>query len=530
MIELRDEILPEYQAQIDELAHKLALRFEAQGLRLFTDSTDTIPADTAPDPLAGPPPTAVSYVGFSGSIQVNTNIINDITLLQQGTYVSDHTIPAGSNEVIRRVLEFTFGEVDYQEVAGTIDLNIALPATDLQEWLGLYSKNTVVGGIDLGSFPEIDDGIVGSNTDLAEALGTYFPTYPLDDQFQITFEEARTGLGPTTVTIDLSDADTNFPIGGPINDALDQIIAEINLQIGLAGVPAGLAAVASRNTNGQLIIESRGNVTLDASSFAGSMGTSAFSALGLSEGSFVTEDPYFDIQVGNADPVRITIEPGDLTADLIDKLEWDIGTQTGVQGLFVDFNAGTGLLTIRPGIDDSNGGPFFGGDMRIISGPFDTNGSINPVLGALPGSVGIVSAIFGSFTVAGPVITENNPITDVAYRSEITLGSGTYTPFRNRYLGPGADIDTNILAPTTIIDFGQKVVNKQTQDLVLTEARQEDEETLRDLLQRKFLDESGVNIDEELSNLVVIQTAYAAAARAVTAANELFDELLNAVR
>lgn len=530
LIELRDEVLPEYQAQIDELAHKLALRFDAQGIRLFTDSTNTIPADTPPDPLAGPPPIAVSYVGFAGTIQVNSQILSNINLLQQGTYISDHAIPAGSNEVIRRVLEFTFGDVNYQEAIGSIDLNIALPATDLQEWLGLYSQNNVVGGIDLGSFPEIDDGVIGSNTDLSEALGTYFPNYPLDDQFQITFEEARTGLGPTTITLDLSDADTNFPIGGPINDALDQIIAEINSQIVLAGVPAGLVAVASRNTNGQLVIESRGNVTLDASSFAGAMGTTAFDALGLSEGVFVTEDPYFDIQIGNADPVRITIEPGDLTANLIDKLEWDTATQTGVQGLFVDFNVGTGLLTIRPGIDDSNGGPSFGGDMRIISGPFDTNGSINPALAALPGTVGIVSAIFGSFTVVGPTITENNPIADVAYRSEITVGSGTFTPFRNRNLGPGANISTNILTSTTIIDFGQKIVNKQTQDLIRAQARQGDESTLRDLLQRKFLDESGVNLDEELSNLIIIQTAYAASARAVTAANELFDELLNAIR
>ena len=43
------------------------------------------------------------------------------------------------------------------------------------------------------------------------------------------------------------------------------------------------------------------------------------------------------------------------------------------------------------------------------------------------------------------------------------------------------------------------------------------------------MDESAVNIDEELSMLIVIQTAYAAAARAVTAADEMFTELLNAI-
>jgi flagellar hook-associated protein 1 FlgK len=529
LIELRDDILPRYQAQIDELAHKIAQRFDAQGLRLFTDASGLIPNDTAPDPLAGPPATAVPYVGFAGVIQVNADIENDITLLQQGTYVSDSTIPAGSNEVIRRIVEFTFGDVNYQEADGAIDLRVAGPATDLQEWLGLYSSNSVVSGVNLSSFPQIDDGIPGTNTDIAEALSTYFPNWPNDDQVQITFAD-RVGPGTTTITLDLSAASTNFPIGGPINDALDQIIAEINSQIALAGVPANLVANATRNSYGQLVIESRGDVTFDASSFVGSMGSTALQALGMAEGTFQTEDPYFDIQIGNGEPVRITIEPGDTEADLVDKLEWDAGTQTGVFGLFVDFDALTGELTLRPGVDDSNGGSFYGGDMRIVGGPFSTVTPVNATLAGLPSSVGIVTALFGSYTVSGPTVNEFSPIQDVAYQSEISNASGTFSPFRNRYLGPGANISTDILTGLNLVDYAQKVVNSQIQDLVLIQNRNDDEGTLRDLLQRQLLDESGVNIDEELSNLIVIQTAYSAAARAVTAADEMFQELLDAVR
>ena len=39
-----------------------------------------------------------------------------------------------------------------------------------------------------------------------------------------------------------------------------------------------------------------------------------------------------------------------------------------------------------------------------------------------------------------------------------------------------------------------------------------------------------LNIDEELGNLIVVQTAYSASARVLTAVDELFQELLNAVR
>ncbi|MCB0832104.1 MAG: flagellar hook-associated protein FlgK, partial [Bacteroidetes bacterium] len=93
LIELRDEIFPKQMAQLDELAQKMALRFEEQGLRLFTDASDTVPSDTAPDPTTDPP-TAVGYVGFSAKIQVNSQIVNDPTLIQSGTYGGN--LPSGA--------------------------------------------------------------------------------------------------------------------------------------------------------------------------------------------------------------------------------------------------------------------------------------------------------------------------------------------------------------------------------------------------------------------------------------------------
>ncbi len=528
LIELRDEILVQYQAQLDEMAHKLALRLDAQGLRLFTDGSGTIPSDAPPDPNTNPP-TSVAYVGFSSVIQVNQAIKTDINLLQQGTYTSDKTIPSASNEVIRRVLEFGFGDVNYQQAAGTTNLNITAPATDLQTWLGLSSQNNVVGGIDLSSFPQISDGTAGTS-DMMEDLQSYFPNYPANDQFQITFAESRTGLGPVTITVDLSVASANHPIGGTITNALDQIVAEINDQITAAGLPAGLTASAGRNTNGQLTINSSGNVTLAASGFAGAMGTTAFSALGWQEKTYATEDPYFDIQVGTGEVYRIKIEPGDTTADLIDKLEYDPIAKTGVPGLSVTFDAGTGRLTLRPGMDDSNGGPKFGGDIKIISGPGTTTGAVNPALAALPAGVNVVSALLGSYTVNGTTVTQTSPITNVKYGSEVTAGSGVYTAFRTQYLGAGANTKTGVLTGQNLIDFSQKVIASQSSDINLNASKIEDEQTLQDLLQTRLSDESQVNIDEELSNLIVIQTAYAAAARAVTAADDMFQELLNSIR
>jgi len=192
-----------------------------------------------------------------------------------------------------------------------------------------------------------------------------------------------------------------------------------------------------------------------------------------------------------------------------------------VPGLLVDdadFAAGT--LTLRPGIDDTGfAGPVYGGDMRFVSGQITADGS-----GIATAGDNLVAALFGS----------NTPIQDVGYGSETEevagVGSGVSVNFRQNLLGPNAAISTNILSATNLIDYSQKMINKQVQDLSLAESARDDEDTLRGLLERRFLDDSAVNIDEELSNLIVVQTAYSAAARAVSAADEMFQELLNAVR
>jgi flagellar hook-associated protein 1 FlgK len=58
---------------------------------------------------------------------------------------------------------------------------------------------------------------------------------------------------------------------------------------------------------------------------------------------------------------------------------------------------------------------------------------------------------------------------------------------------------------------------------------EEDNQALLGELQERLSDITGVNLDEELANLVVFQNAYSAAARVLTSVQELYDSLLNAV-
>lgn len=126
LLTLRDETLPRFTAELDEFAHKLARRFEQQGLRLFTDATGNVPLD-------GTVPPQAPYVGFSSEIRVSSIVQQNPRLVRDGT----HEIPAGfpgfpaTREVqppygdpftpnpaggpegfkilIERVLEYTFG-------------------------------------------------------------------------------------------------------------------------------------------------------------------------------------------------------------------------------------------------------------------------------------------------------------------------------------------------------------------------------------------------------------------------------------
>lgn len=509
LIELRDSIFPKQMAQLDELAHKMAMRFDAQGLRLFTDASGNVPADTPPDPAAGPPPVAVSYVGFSRVIQVNDAIVEDHSLVQQGTVPSDIPVQPGSSEVVSRVLQYVFGSVDFQQAVGNIDLRASLagggPFT-LQDWLGVYSENTVTSSRDIASI----------GPDLITALGSPFAA-PGADTFSITIDPAGEGVGPIGPL--MVNLNTIPPAG---NATAADLVTFIN------GLDPNISATL--NSFGQIQIESRWDIT-----FADvNMGQTGFSFLGLPQGTINAKDPYFDVQVGNDAPVRITILPGDDENDLIDKLIFDpsISGDVGVPGLAYDAVtfAATGELILRPGDDFTD--PSFGGAIKIVSGPFQVDAATAEINNAVPGTlsdgISFVSSLFGSFS-AGPPVQDVSPITNNAYGSQVSTTDVSIVSFREEFLGPGADITTNLVGANQLVDYAQKMVNEHSQNILQNESRLKDEDTLRGILENQLQNESGVNLDEELANLVIFQTAFAASARVVNAVDELFRELLDSV-
>lgn len=83
-MELRDEILPLMQAELDEFAQKLARRFDQQGLRLFSRADGTIPVENPTDQQG--------YVGFAREITVYPAILTEPRYVRDGT----HAVPGGT--------------------------------------------------------------------------------------------------------------------------------------------------------------------------------------------------------------------------------------------------------------------------------------------------------------------------------------------------------------------------------------------------------------------------------------------------
>lgn len=259
LLKLRDETFPQYTAQLDEFAQKLAERFDQQGLRLFTDKLSNVPASVAP-------PGIVGYTGFAAELQVNEAIISDPTLLRSGT--EGNTVQEGSNELLRKVVSFTFGAFSHEQATGSVDIS----AGTIFANVGLTQEARVAGTVDITNL------------------------MPLDSSPDIT--------APTSFTINNGATTQNITINP--GDSATDLVNNINAAMG--------PGTARLNTLGQLMFEStNGNITLSDNG----IGAAGMTALGHSFGVTNATNPSFQVQIGNENPITVEIAPTDTAADIL---------------------------------------------------------------------------------------------------------------------------------------------------------------------------------------------------------------------
>jgi flagellar hook-associated protein 1 FlgK len=157
--------------------------------------------------------------------------------------------------------------------------------------------------------------------------------------------------------------------------------------------------------------------------------------------------------------------------------------------------------------------------------PQDYTGSLD----GSPQKRGFASRItFNSALVADPSAL-------VAYSPTTAAGDATRPFFLLDRLNstdisfsPGTGIGAaNAPFTGSIGDYLQRVVDFQAEQSARAERDLAGKELMRDSLQTKMQESTGVNIDQELSELLVLQNAYAANARVLSTVDELLNILLN---
>lgn len=413
LLELRDKTLPSYQAQMDELAHKMALRFESQGMELFTDIDGSIPGNNVTD-----------YLGFASRIRVNQAVLDDPTLVRDGT---EPGLAAGvaSSQFIQKILDFTFGATEGVNAEGTADM---LAAGDVWSALGISATARVPGTENIESI-----GVLTSHDD----IGT-------GDTFTL-----RLGTG-VVQSISIGAADTAQDLVDTINTTF------------------GGTLTASLGGSGQIAIEGSDDVTIG----LGSLSADGLSALGLSVGVTTAVDPSFSVELSTGSPTTITIEETDTAADLVNKLN-------AITGVSASLGAGN-ILQIEPE---------FGGELSLLN-------------------------------------VEGTPLDAIGISFDVM----SHTAMNTSSLGADGTIASRIESTDFIGDYARRMINIQSSDYNDAVTTEELEGDYRLLLEKSIKDRFGVDVDQEVAQIIQIQANYSAAAQVVTAAQELFDELLATFR
>jgi flagellar hook-associated protein 1 FlgK len=79
---------------------------------------------------------------------------------------------------------------------------------------------------------------------------------------------------------------------------------------------------------------------------------------------------------------------------------------------------------------------------------------------------------------------------------------------------------------TTVRDYANQVVALQAANATSAQRLDEGQKVVQASIDSRFAAASGVSVDEELSNLIQVQNAYAANARIVSAVKEMMDLLM----
>ncbi len=155
-----------------------------------------------------------------------------------------------------------------------------------------------------------------------------------------------------------------------------------------------------------------------------------------------------------------------------------------------------------------------------------------PITGALTSSGSQTTGLAGRISV-NPAVTAS-PSSLVSYASDTAAGDPTRPNFILNQLNNASltfSAATGIGSTSapysgTLTNYMSAVISQQSQAANAATNLQQGQDTVLSALQQRFNDQSGVNIDTEMSNLIALQNAYGANARVMTTIQEMMATLL----
>ena len=138
---------------------------------------------------------------------------------------------------------------------------------------------------------------------------------------------------------------------------------------------------------------------------------------------------------------------------------------------------------------------------------------LNPAVISNPASLVIYTDASGTTTLAGDPKRPNYLI------DGLTKANQAFSPLGG--IGSNGSPFTG-----TVTDFAKNVVQNQSGRVIDAKNIDDGQQIVLKSIQKTFSDNSGVNIDEELSNLIQVQNAYSANARLISTVKDLFTTLL----
>ncbi len=164
--------------------------------------------------------------------------------------------------------------------------------------------------------------------------------------------------------------------------------------------------------------------------------------------------------------------------------------------------------------------------------PFFTDGSATPYTGAITtlGSQSI--GLAGRIAVNAALVADPSKL--VLYASGTAVGDSTRPDFLYQQLtatsltyAPDTGIGTTASPFSgSLSTFLRQVISQQGEAANSAQNLKQGQDVVVNALQQRFDDASGVNIDEEMANLLTLQNSYAANARVMSTVKDMLDALL----